>query len=360
MRNMNSRDKWLVYFLISLILVGAAWMFGARPLKAKAKTLSVNVAELRQEYNDKMAILAKKDEYISKTKDYTEAFDMMLERYPAGIAKENQIEFVVGLERELGTGITSLAYTEPMAVYGFNSPSSSGEPYALAESRMTMPVTCDYIMWKHLLDYVFTWRDKSTIPSITASYDAASGRVVSNITLQQFAVTGGERTLPEPDVLVPIGTDNIFQSGTPLSYDGRTNAEKIQDIKKNYDLYIMLHGTATDVPAKVIAGQQDTGKLVSEKNEKENLSITIVQGEEEINIVYALGNSEKRVVVPDKEVINIYVLGSGRTGSRDESGVNVSIDNQTERNVCIAVTDDDSQNPRFTVAEQKGRIEIIQ
>lgn len=360
MQDMNSRDKWLLYFLLALILVGAAWLFGARPLRQRADALEISVSELQKEYDEKAAILAKKNEYIQKTEDYTNAFQTVLDHYPAGIAKENQIEFVVGLEKELGTGIVQLSYTEPEKVYDFVSPSKEGEPYALIESKMTMPVTCDYIMWKHLLDYVFTWQDKSTIPSISAEYDGASGKVESQITLQQYAVTGGGRTLSEPEVLVPVGTDNIFQSGTPLSYDGRTSAEKIQDIKKNYDLYIMLHGTASDVPAKVIAGQKDEGKTVSEKNESEELAVTVVQGEGKINIVYSLGGKEKRVVTEDKEEINIYVLSSERTGNTDESAVRVSIDNQTEKQVNVAVTGDDSRNPRFTAAEQKGRIEIIE
>lgn len=360
MRNMNSRDKWLLYLVLSMLLIVAAWMFGARPLKEKSRTLRANIADLQVEYNEKVGILAKKNEYLQKTKDYTEAFDMMMENYPAGIAKENQIQFVIGLERELGTGITSISYSEPSLLYEFTSKPREGEPYTLIESRMELPVTCDYAMWKHLLDYIFTWQDKSIIPSISASYDVTSGKVVSSVSLQQFAVTGGGRTLEEPDVLVPVGTDNIFQSGAPLSYDGRTNAEKIQEIKKDYDCYIMLHGTASDVPAKVIAGQNDEGKIVSQKNETEELSITVVKGEEDIQIVYALGATEKRVTVPDKDQINIYVLSSARSGERDESGVTVKISNQTEKPVRVAVSEDDGSRPRFQVTETAGPVEIIQ
>ena len=46
----------------------------------------------------------------------------------------------------------------------------------------------------------------------------------------------------------------------------RGTVEQIEAIKSDYDCYIMLFPSASDVNAKVVAGPDDSEKIISDKN----------------------------------------------------------------------------------------------
>lgn len=181
----------------------------------------------------------------------------------------------------------------------------------------------------------------------------------ADITLKQYAVTGEGRTAEEPKVTVPLGTDNIFTSGAPLSYQG-TQTEQIEEIKKNFACYVMLYPTASDVKAKVIAGANESEKVVSESNDEEILTISAAENDGECSITYALGDRKPHVIYGlTGDTLDVYVLSSPRMGSADLSGIKVKIDNQTSKKMRIAVSGDDSMRPRFAVENKSGSVEIL-
>ncbi|MEY8338678.1 hypothetical protein AALB16_11775 [Lachnospiraceae bacterium 62-35] len=189
MRRVNYRSRRCVYFFIMLLFFGGIW-FGINLMNVKSRELEACVEELGKEYKRKKEIFNKRAEYVYRTKEYTEAFSRMMECYPLDITDEGQIEFAIGLEKELGTKITSLSSTRQEKRYEFLTSSESGEPYVLIESTMKLPVTCDYAAWKHMLDYIFSWKDKSAIYSISVYRDEKNGKIKSEILVKQYGIIG--------------------------------------------------------------------------------------------------------------------------------------------------------------------------
>lgn len=356
----TSRDKGLLFLMLSLAIVAVSYFIGARLINEKTAEIKTKKEELQREYDERVRILEKKEQYLKDTKDYNEAHQMLLTSYPAGITQERQIMFVVGLEERFQTPVVSVSYTEEQELYRFQSKERGNEePYQLVSSIVQIPIEVTYEQWKEFLDYVFSYQDKNTIPSVAAEFDAAIGKVSATITLNQYAVKGGDRTLEAPKITVPIGTGNVFLSGTPLSYDGG-RVEQIEAIKKDYDCFVMLYPAASDVKAKVIAGAGEIQKLISESNEEELLTITAMEEAGTSSITYALGEDRPRVLKGiDGDTLDIYVLSSPRMGMADLSSVRVRIDNQTEKNMRIAITGEDTKRPRFQIEEQDGKVELL-
>lgn len=359
---MTSRDKELLFLAISLGIVAASWFGGARLIREKTEEMKARQAEYQAEYDDRMRVLERKDEYIRDTEDYNSAYALMLSQYPGGIAQDQQILFVTKLEEEFHTQVTSVSYSDPAAVYQFQSiDPESGSPFTLAQSVVQIPVQLDYSEWKRFIDFVFSYSDKNTMPQISAQFDAASGKVNANITLNQFAVAGENRPFDQEGVnTVPIGTENIFTSGTPLSYGG-SKVEQIEAIKNDYDCYLMLYPTASDVKAKVIAGKNDAEKVISERNEEEKLVITAEENSDGTSsITYTLGSNRPHALNGlDGETLDLYVLSTPRRGGTDLSSVRVEVDNQTSKTMRIAVTGDDSTRPRIVIEQQSGSVEVL-
>ena len=359
---MTSRDKELLFLSISLGIVAASWFGGARLIRQKTEEMKARQAELQAEYEDRLRVLQRKDEYIRDTEDYNDAYTLMISQFPGGIAQDQQILFVTKLEEEFHTQVTSVSYSDEAPVYQFQSiEPENGSPYTLTGSVVQIPVQLDYSEWKRFIDFIFTYADKNTMPQVSAQFDAASGKVNASITLNQFAITGENRPFDQEGVAtVPIGTDNIFTSGTPLSYGG-TKTEQIEAIKNDYDCYLMLYPTASDVKAKVIAGKNDAEKVISERNEEEKLVITAEDNSDgSSSITYTLGNNRPHALNGlDGETLDLYVLSTPRRGGTDLSGVRVEIDNRTSKPLRIAVAGDDSARPRFVVEQQSGSVEIL-
>lgn len=268
---MTSRDKEMIFLALSLGIVAASWFFGAKNIEKKTEEMTIKKEELQQEYDERIRVLQKKDEYIQTTENYNEAYTLMLSQYPEDISQVQQIMFVTGLEERFDTQIVSVSYTDAADIYQLQTTEPENMmPYTLAMSTLQIPVNLEYSRWKELLDYVFSYQDKNTVPQISASYNQETNVVSATVTLYQYALRGEGRELEEPQITVPIGTDNIFRSGTALSYDGGT-VEQIEAIKSDYDCYLMLFPSASDVNAKVIAGPGDREKVISDKNEEEIL-----------------------------------------------------------------------------------------
>lgn len=358
---MTSRDKELIILTLSLGIVAASWLIGAKEINKKTAELTVQKETLQSDYDERIRILEKKDEYLADTKNYNDAYTMLMSNYPEGISQVKQIMFVAGLEEHFHTQVTSVSYTDEQAVYGFQSVEPDNSlPYTLTNADIQIPVTLSYSDWKEFLDYVFSFEDKSTIPSVSAAFDPLMGTVAATVTFSQYAVRGEGRTLTEPSITVPIGTDNVFASGTALSYNGGT-AEQIEAIKKNYNLYVMLYPSASDVSAKVVAGAGESEKVISERNEEETLQIT-AQNQEDgtVSVTYTLGNQKPGVLYNlSGETIDIYVLSTSRMGGTDLSSVKVQLDNQTSKQMRVAISGEDREKPRFAVESQSGSIEIL-
>jgi hypothetical protein len=347
--------------IVSGGIVLASWFFGAQKLQLMTEDLEQENSSLQEEYDRKMRILEKKEQYLQDTENYNQAFQLMLDQYPGGLSQDQQILFVTDLEQEFGMSVESVSFSDPVTAYTFQSVEPQNVlPYELKNSNLQIPVKVSYEEWKRLIEYIFAYQDKDTIPGITSKYDAAAGVVEAEVTMSQYAIAGEDLPFDQREAEAPVGTDNIFTSGSPLAYGGSV-VEQIQKIIGSYDCYLMLYPTASDVKAKVIAGRDDAERVTSGRNAEETLVIKAEDAADGTGtITYTLGKNRPHALTGlDGETINLYVLSTSRRGENDLSGVRVQIDNASSRQLRIAVTGDDTTTPRFNVESTTGAVQIL-
>ena len=83
---------------------------------------------------------------------------------------------------------------------------------SLLKETMSMNYTCTYEQLKRLVDFVNAYTERMNIESITVSYDAQTGNLTGDMTLNLFAVTGTEKEYVAPEINdLSLGETNIFQ-----------------------------------------------------------------------------------------------------------------------------------------------------
>lgn len=356
----TSRDKELLLMLIAFGIMGISYFFRVVVIQEKIGEVRIHKEQLQREYEEHIKVLEKEEQYQKDIKNYNENYQCMLSEYPAGITQENQIAFVADLEERFNTQIVSVSYTDEAELYTFRSVEKGNKkPYRLTVSTLEVPTELTYSQWKEFLEYIDSYPYKNTLPSVSARFDSGTGMVSGVVTLNQYAIRGENRLMETQDLRIPIGTDSMFLSSIPLSYDGG-QTEQIEEIKKNHTCFIILYPTVSDTNAKVIAGAGEEGKLISESNEVETLLLTAYEKNGVCTLKYQLGNQTASIIPKLKgETIDIYILSSVRNSKTDLSGVKAEIVNETDQTMRITVVGDDAKQPRFMLEKQKGMIEIL-
>lgn len=186
---MMSKQKELLFLLLSLIIIAGSWFGGTRVIRSKTEEMRNHREEIRAEYEARIEAAEKKEEYLARAEEYNAAYQEMLSRIPFGVSQGEQILFVTELEREFNTYVASVSYSDTIPVYRLEmTESEEGESLSLAYSALQVPIRLEYNEWKRFVDFVLTSSDRTTIPQMTARFDMENGQVDANITLNQYAL----------------------------------------------------------------------------------------------------------------------------------------------------------------------------
>lgn len=118
--------------------------------------------------------------------------------------------------------VKSLALSPTTSIYRFGQIASSnvngGSAYSSNmsgyKSTINIAYESDYSQWKHFIDYINTYSNKTTIDALTSSYNDATGIVTGTVSISLYAVEGSDRKFTEPTFDVKTGTDNIFSENS--------------------------------------------------------------------------------------------------------------------------------------------------
>ena len=114
--------------------------------------------------------------------------------------------------------VKSLSLSPATVLYKFgqiassnvNGTSSYSSNLVGYKSSINISYEGDYSQWKNFVKYINTYASKSTIDSLTATYNDSTGVVSGTASISLYAIQGGDRKATEPKFDVKTGTDNIF------------------------------------------------------------------------------------------------------------------------------------------------------
>ena len=206
MLKISERDKKLLLIVAAALIVVLAYFFGYQNLSSQADDLSSRKSKL---------------EVTDTTKLQTENRSA-LSRFDSGSTQPNTINFFIKTEGVTGVWVKSLALSPTTSIYRFGQVASSnvngGSAYSSNmsgyKSTINIAYESDYSQWKHFIDYINTYSNKTTIDALTSSYNDATGIVTGTVSISLYAVEGSDRKFTEPTFDVKTGTDNIFSENS--------------------------------------------------------------------------------------------------------------------------------------------------
>ena len=218
MLKVSERDKKLLIVVMAVLIMALAYFFGYSNLSAQVDELSTKKTSLETTKRDLKEKNNNKQKYINDTDKLSKACTVLIDKYDSTTSQPNAIEFFNKTEDVTGVWVNSLSLSPATVLYKFgqiassnvNGTSSYTSNLVGYKSSINISYEGDYSQWKNFVKYINTYASKSTIDSLTATYNDSTGVVSGTASISLYAIQGGDRKATEPKFDVKTGTDNIF------------------------------------------------------------------------------------------------------------------------------------------------------
>lgn len=364
----SDKDKRLLLMLFSVIIIVVAYVFGYQKFsdktdeyKKELRTLKTKVADLEEKEDN----LEQYEEDIVKYKE--ESADIMM-KYGSAVTQPSTIEFLNKIERITDTWVKSVSFSGTTQVYSFGNIQSSNPNYqgekaystdlAGYKTSVTLSYEAEYEQWKELIEYINTYDSKNVIESISMSYSNISDKVTGTMTLALYNIIGGNIPVTEPVFDIDTGTDNIFFSDETYTSDTSDSGEYILN---DYDYYMLINPATSTLDSCVIGAKADiTNEAMlsanSEDTQKVNIKITGEEGNYKAE--YSIDGKKNSTDIPVGDTLDLLIMSSARLSYDDLSGIELTVENDTDITLNIKVFNDDTQNPRVYIKSTEGDVKV--
>lgn len=218
MLKVSERDKKLLIVVMAVLIMALAYFFGYSNLSAQVDELSTKKTSLETTKRDLKEKNDNKQKYINDTDKLSKACTVLIDKYDSTTSQPNAIEFFNKTEDVTGVWVKSLSLSPATVLYKFGQIASSNvngtslysSNLVGYKSSINISYEGDYSQWKNFVKYINTYASKSTIDSLTATYNDSTGVVSGTASISLYAIQGGDRKATEPKFDVKTGTDNIF------------------------------------------------------------------------------------------------------------------------------------------------------
>lgn len=242
---MTDRDKKIILLLIIIAVVVLPYVLYAKDTRLETENIKAETVGL----NETLARLREMDQnrefYKSETARYNSERDAIIAKFPADINPANYTMFLLNTEYSSNAsapdenGIQWLEY--PIRFdsvgYGVNEEYSitDGESavqldYTALSNRSAVTFLATYDSMKYMLEYLMSYPDPMIYTSIKISYDPDYNEIAGDFILEQYAIVGGDRTLPDvvidPDI-DRMGWRSVYSEDNPNGIVGPPTPEEV-------------------------------------------------------------------------------------------------------------------------------------
>jgi len=215
---LGAKEKNLIIGLLGIIIAAVVWMFVASPLKDKKDALVNENASLKVTKDEYEAVNAQRKKYEEGITTLTNERATLLEAYPAGMAREDEIMYWANMERTNAgqLALTNIVMNNLEEVFAEDYKASSGEG-ATQLHLYKAPVSYTYLSTyeglKNMVKYVFAQEDKKSIEGLEASFNESTGNLEGSLNVNMYYMVGtGNEVVPVKIPTVPTGVNNVFRA----------------------------------------------------------------------------------------------------------------------------------------------------
>ena len=198
--------------LLAIVLVAAAVMMYYGTYKTeeaayetKTQQLKTMIAALENSIRENSRYVDIQDDLEGATAEIVASRLELYEHFPVEMKEEDQIMYVLYLEKLFGTEIFfSFGTTQPITALRDGS--------TLVGLTLTVNYETTYEGFKDMLNYLSTDSRITSVQYANIQYDAANDVATGNITLLLYLLETPDGQYLPPDVAVPdTGKDNIYE-----------------------------------------------------------------------------------------------------------------------------------------------------
>ena len=379
------KDKRLLLTALIVFIFIAAF-FGFKTIDGKVTEMEEEKQKLMDIRKDLQVKDRHREEYTFKAMAYKALYEDIIGRYATGLDQETLImdlvdieESVVSEEDRIEAGdlwIKQAGFTEIGTLYTFGNVTSTNpaanpgdKVYSTdlvgLSTNTNISYQCTYDALKALLNRINNYETKYKISTISVSYNDSEELVTGSIALSSFAITGENRIFPGTTVDgVGMGTENIFKSNTHTS--NPIDSSYIDRMKNDYDMYVLLNSSASDMESIVIGKRMDAlgrDRISVNSNAAENVTIKVSGSNGSYTVAYAVKDEEFPSTYPEGgelivgETLDLLIMSSKRIDQDDTSTAKIKIINETDMVLNVGVIGDDVASPRCIITETQGDVE---
>ena len=223
----NDRDKKLILFVLLVAIIALPIFFFIKPTNEKIKAFDAELTSLNDRYNYLKDLSAKQPEYESEIVRLNTERDEMIKGFAGGVLQENTIMFLrdIELSENHTVHMNSIKFNDPETTVvteaSVNNQGEYVEGLTAIKDETLVLYNADYDNLKSFIDYIFNYKDKMVLSSVTMELNRQTNEITGTFTLDQYAISGNGKEVPAVKIpKIETGTNRLFDT----MYDEDGNA----------------------------------------------------------------------------------------------------------------------------------------
>lgn len=364
----------LLCLLSALVVIGSI-MLVYKPQKEEVDALKSTNDGLRTRLEELKEKESRKAELEAETEEFKKQFEEELKNYPADLNQETTVMFMKGTEADTKVINNNFSLPEDSIFYVLgqgastdtgietgNEAAVSADDYTVITEQLNVSYEGTYENLKKYLQYVADYKFRRNISQINIAYNQDEKTCSGTVTMNIYAITGGDRDPEQVNVSVKEGVDNIFTGGNGSSKNVASpfDADNGEKIVSDHEIMIMLASAANDSTSGIVVASDEADEstyVTSSENSRQELVISVTTENNKNYVTYQIGDKSYKSEIRSSS-LTVYVSSSARVDSDDKNGVDVSVRNSTNLSVYFKVAKDDNSDPRFKLGSTMGNVKV--
>lgn len=389
---MSNRDKKLLVYLGTVLILAATYYFAVSPMLSKIDVMNIHIGELEEQLNKLQTIYNSREQYEADIVENQEKCNELIAKFPSSITQEDTLVFLDATEKEVPVTISNVSFGDITTAFGTEASGdavyedSPDEEYSeeVVDSNkietnedgskvisfedltrligikqdLTISFTAKYSNFAKFIEFIDANDKRMVLTSISASYDESSDTVAGSANLSHYAVEKyGKDREPNDFSDINTGSGNIFYSGyvgtsNSLSDD---NGPGLETPSSDSNLTMIVNKANDNVGAVIIADSSSASKdswAVSNDNKKVTANITVEGEAGDYTAKYSVAGDEKEFDFEEDSEIVLNVVSSALTGDDDSVKVDLNLTNDADLDLIVNIKNDPDE--RISIKSRKA------
>lgn len=217
----RKRDAKLLLILLGAVVLLIGYFSIYIPYSALADGVTSQTDALRPQLTKLQGYYQNLSAYRTGTDSAKSTIDAEMKRYPTDVRPEDMIMYAETLRTNFGLNVKSISFSRPAPLLQFKGIEAKGNGYSirsLTAYKRSMTISCDvsYQKMKDMIDYINSTGLRTSLESITVSFDSGSGQLTGDAVVDQYFVTGdGDKYTATQVPDVSLGKGDLFGTVSP-------------------------------------------------------------------------------------------------------------------------------------------------